>query len=54
VTRLIEEEDEARLVRWLSEEAGIDEAVARRVASAFLPDGHCRLGLRAIKKIMPA
>src|SRR5262249_14263656 len=38
---------------WLTREAGLDTERAERVASAFLPDGHCRLGLRAIRKILP-
>jgi CRISPR-associated endonuclease Csn1 len=50
---LLEEEDEARLVEWLVAEAALDAASAERVAGAFLPDGHCRLGLRAIRKILP-
>lgn len=53
VTRLIEEEDEARLVASLMAHEGLDEATAERVATALLPDGHSRLGLRAIKKILP-
>jgi CRISPR-associated endonuclease Csn1 len=53
VNRLLDEQDEARLLRWLTAEADLEFEVAQRVASAFLPDGHCRLGLRAIKKIMP-
>jgi len=53
VARLLDEQDEARLIAWLTAEAGLDQAAAARVASAFLPEGHCRLGLRAIKKILP-
>jgi len=53
VTKLLEEEDERALLAWLVSEAALDEAGATRVASAFLPEGHCRLGLRAIKKILP-
>lgn len=53
VTRLLEEEDETRLVEWLVAETDLDPAAAERAASAFLPDGHCRLGLRAIRKILP-
>ena len=37
------------LIAWLVANTGIDEETADRVASAFLPDGHSRLGLRAIK-----
>lgn len=53
VSRLLDEEDDARLVRWLTVEAGLDQATSERVSAAFLPDGHCRLGLRAIRKITP-
>ena len=53
VGRLLDEEDEARLTRWLVTEAGLEPSAAERVAAAFLPDGHCRLGLRAIKRTMP-
>ena len=53
VTRLLDEADEVQLVAWLITQAGLDEAAARRAASAFLPDSHSRLGLRAIKAILP-
>ena len=53
VTRLLNEQDEVRLIGWLVAEARLDLATAERAASAFLPDGHCRLGLRAIRKIIP-
>jgi len=53
VTRMLDEPDERRLVAWLVAEAALDEAKAEAVASAFLPQGHSRLGLRAIKKILP-
>ena len=53
VTRLLEEADERALIEWLIVNTGIDETTADRVASAFLPDSHSRLGLRAIQKIVP-
>lgn len=53
VTRLLESEDEAKLIEWLISDTGLDAKTAERVATAFLPDGHCRLGLRAIRKIVP-
>lgn len=53
VTRLLDEADETTLVTWLVANANLDDATATRVASAFLPDGHSRLGLRAISKILP-
>jgi CRISPR-associated endonuclease Csn1 len=53
VTKLLDEVEEAQLIAWLVTQAGLDEAAARRAASAFLPDSHSRLGLRAIKAILP-
>lgn len=53
VGHLLDTEDEPELVAWLTAEAGLDEEAAERTASAILPDGHCRLGLRAIRKILP-
>ncbi len=53
VTRLLDEADERTLIEWLVENTGVDEATADRLASAFLPDSHSRLGLRAIKTIVP-
>jgi CRISPR-associated endonuclease Csn1 len=53
VTRLLDSEDEAALIAWLAAETGLESEAAARVANAFLPDGHCRLGLRAIRKLIP-
>jgi CRISPR-associated endonuclease Csn1 len=53
VTKLEDEPDEKVLIVWLVENTGLDEETADRVASAFLPDSHSRLGLRAIRKILP-
>jgi CRISPR-associated endonuclease Csn1 len=53
VNRLLDEPDERVLIDWLATETKLDQAAAERVASAFLPDGHCRLGLRAIREILP-
>jgi CRISPR-associated endonuclease Csn1 len=53
VTKLEESEDETELIAWLERECGLDGAAAARVANTMLPDGHCRLGLRAIGKILP-
>ena len=52
VTRIENDEDETHLIAWLVAEAELDQATAERVASAFLPDGHSRLGLRAIRQIL--
>jgi CRISPR-associated endonuclease Csn1 len=53
VSRIENDEDEAHLIAWLVAEAELDPVTAERVATAFLPDGHSRLGLRAIRKILP-
>ena len=37
VTKLHDEVEEAQLIAWLVTQAGLDEAAARRAASAFLP-----------------
>ena len=53
VERLLAEEDAGHMAAWLTAETGLDSAAAERVTTAFLPAGYCRLGLRAIKKILP-
>jgi CRISPR-associated endonuclease Csn1 len=53
VSKLESEPDEATIVSWLVSTAALNEEQADRVASALLPDGHCRLGLRAIQKLLP-
>jgi CRISPR-associated endonuclease Csn1 len=53
VGKLENEADEKSLVGWLVQNTGVDEEAADRISSAFLPDSHCRLGLRAIRKILP-
>lgn len=53
VNRLEDTEDENELIAWLEKECALDGAAAARVANTTLPDSHCRLGLRAIKKIVP-
>jgi CRISPR-associated endonuclease Csn1 len=51
--KLLGEADEKALVSWLESECGLDEATASKVADAHLPQSHCRLGLRALRKILP-
>lgn len=53
VTRLEDETEETAIVAWLTSNAGLDTETADRVTSAILPDGHSRLGLRAIRNILP-
>jgi CRISPR-associated endonuclease Csn1 len=51
--KLLNEADEKALVLWLENECGLDASRAEQVADAPLPEGHCRLGLRALKKMLP-
>jgi len=53
VERLLDEEDEDTLVAWLEEDCGLSPQAARAVADAPLPDGHARLGRRALGKVVP-
>ncbi|MBC6406546.1 MAG: type II CRISPR RNA-guided endonuclease Cas9 [Rhodospirillales bacterium] len=53
VERLLEEEDEEELIAWLIEETGVSKEQAYAIATVTLPDSHCRLGLRALKAIVP-
>ncbi|MCF4164674.1 type II CRISPR RNA-guided endonuclease Cas9 [Zavarzinia compransoris] len=53
VDRLLNEEDEPRLIDWLMSEAKVPEQAALAAAGTLLPDGHSRLGLRALKAIVP-
>ena len=53
VDLLLGDKDDAAAIEWLTKHAELNTQGAERVMSAFLPDGHCRLGLRAIKKILP-
>jgi CRISPR-associated endonuclease Csn1 len=53
VNKLLEAENEAELISWLEQACQLDPEAAARVANTTLPESHCRLGLRAIKKIVP-
>ena len=53
VDRLLHEEDEQALVRWLQSELGVDEARAEKIASARLPDGYGNLSREAIARLLP-
>ena len=53
VEQLLKEEDVDFAIAWLTRNAGVDHEAAQRIAFARLPYGHCRLGLRAIKKLLP-
>lgn len=51
--KLLDAPDEKALVAWLQDECGLDAVTADRVADARLPPGHCRLGRRAIRALLP-
>ena len=53
VESLLAMQDEDAVVGWLMDETGLDKAAARRVSGAALPAGHARLGLRAIRRLLP-
>ncbi|PWR23804.1 type II CRISPR RNA-guided endonuclease Cas9 [Zavarzinia compransoris] len=53
VDRLLNEEDEPTLIDWLVTEAGASRSVAAAAAGTALPDGYGRLGLRALKILVP-
>jgi CRISPR-associated endonuclease Csn1 len=53
VLQLVKEENEARLVRWLQDETGVDEARAETIANAALPEGYGSLCSKALSRILP-
>jgi CRISPR-associated endonuclease Csn1 len=53
VVHLVTEENETRLVRWLEEETGVDEARAEAIASAALLPGYGSLSAKALARILP-
>lgn len=53
VTQLMTEESEQRLIAWLQEHTGVDEARAQAVATTGLPEGYGSLGRTALARIVP-
>ncbi|MEQ1532185.1 MAG: type II CRISPR RNA-guided endonuclease Cas9 [Sideroxydans sp.] len=53
VLQLVKEENEAKLVRWLQDETGIDEKRADAIASVGLPEGYGSLCAAALARILP-
>lgn len=53
VFQLVKEENEAKLVRWLQDETGIDERLADVIANAGLPEGYGSLCVKALARILP-
>ena len=54
VSRLLEQENEATLVRWLTEEHGLSEERATAVSLAALPAGHGAFCVEVTRKILTA
>jgi CRISPR-associated endonuclease Csn1 len=53
VLQLVTEENEAKLVRWLQEETGVDAARAEAIANEGLPEGYGSLCVVALARILP-
>lgn len=53
VLQLVKEENEAKLIRWLQDETGIDEARSERIANTGLPEGYGSLSAKALARILP-
>jgi len=53
VLQLVKEENEARLVRWLQDETGVDEKRAEAIANVGLPEGYGSLCALALARILP-
>lgn len=53
VLQLIKEENEAKLIRWLQDKTGVDEAHAEKVANVALPEGYGSLSAKALDRILP-
>ncbi len=53
VLQLVKEENEAKLVRWLQDETGIDEKRVEAIANVGLPEGYGSLCSLALARILP-
>ena len=53
VWQLLTEESEQRLIEWLQEHTGVDEARAQAIADASLPEGYGRFSRQALARILP-
>jgi CRISPR-associated endonuclease Csn1 len=53
VLQLVKEENEAKLIRWLQDETGVDEARAEQIANVGLPEGYGSLCQKALARILP-
>ncbi len=53
VLQLVKEENEAKLLRWLQHETGVDEKRAEAIANTGLPEGYGSLCAKALARILP-
>jgi CRISPR-associated endonuclease Csn1 len=53
VRKLLTTDDEAELVAWLMANFGLDAERAEKIANCPLPDGHSRLSVLALDRIVP-
>lgn len=53
VMQLISEEDDSKLIRWLTNELDLDEVRAERLANVRLPDGYGSCSRKALARILP-
>lgn len=53
VMKLLTEESEDTLVRWLQSETGVDEKTAEAIANVALPEGYGSLCAKALARILP-
>lgn len=53
VMKLLTEESEDALIRWLQDETGIDEKTAEAIANTGLPEGYGSLSAKALARILP-
>ena len=52
--QLVKEENEAKLVKWLTDTTGVDERTAQSLAETGLPEGYGSLSSAALNRIIPA
>lgn len=53
VLRLVKDDSETELVRWLQDETGVDEKRAEAIANVGLPEGYGSLCALALARILP-
>ncbi|MDX9701954.1 MAG: type II CRISPR RNA-guided endonuclease Cas9 [Candidatus Auribacterota bacterium] len=53
INALLLQPDEKEIISWLKKDYALDCETAETISSITLPQGYCRLSLKAIEKIMP-